>query len=750
MQHHLLLFLAAIILASGARIDAALGAQPISVNDHTHWAFAPLERPEVPAFADSELDSNNWPRNPIDHFVLAQLRPRGLAPSSAADRYTLIRRVYLDFIGLPPTVAQVDSFVADAAPGAWERLVDEVLASPRFGERWGRHWLDQARYADTHGYSNDQDRSMWPYRDWVIDAFNRDLPFDQFTIQQLAGDLLAGATTPQLVATGFHRNTLINSEGGTKADQFRDEQIKDRVDTTAGVWMGLTAGCAKCHDHKYDPISAKEYYQLYAFFDSTEDKNSVDPSIRLPSESQSARLSELDVQVAALQSRLDDHPGRAQRRSAWEAALVDQATAPSDAPAADQSDVDAELATLANISADQRTDEQRQQLEQAFLSSDDELSPIYTELNSAKTERTGISNALPTTMVMREVSSPPQTHMQVRGDFLRVGDPVEPDVPAVLPSMQDSPARRSRLDLARWLFRDDHPLTARVRMNRIWMRLFGQGLVETENDWGLQGTLPTHPQLLDWLATEFMRQGWSTKQMLRMIALSATYRQASRRRLDAESIDPTNRWLWRQNRIRVEAEIVRDLGLAASGLLSDKIGGPSVFPPIPEGVYDYTQPDREWKVSSGEDRYRRGMYTFFQRSAPHPMLSTFDTPKFNETCTRRDRSNTPLQSLTMANDEAIVEMTRALADRVLRQSAESHVDRMIHMFRTCMARPPTDAEFSFLENFLRQQAEDFAIRAEEAEKIVQGMASPLPTEENASWVATARVLLNLDEFITRE
>ena len=750
MQHLLLLFLAAIILASGARIDAALGAQPISVNDHTHWAFAPLERPEVPAFADSEFDSNNWPRNPIDHFVLAQLGLRGLAPSSAADRYTLIRRVYLDFTGLPPTVAQVDSFVADAAPGAWERLVDEVLASPRFGERWGRHWLDQARYADTHGYTNDKDRSMWPYRDWVIDAFNRDLPFDQFTIQQLAGDLLAGATTPQLVATGFHRNTLINSEGGTKADQFRDEQIKDRVDTTAGVWMGLTAGCAKCHDHKYDPISAKEYYQLYAFFDSTEDKNSVDPSIRLPSESQSARLSELDVQVAALQSRLDGHPGRAQRRSAWEAALIDQATAPSDAPDADQSDIDAELATLANISADQRTDEQRQQLEQAFLSSDDELSPIYTELNSAKTERTGISKALPTTMVMREVSSPPQTHMQVRGDFLRVGDPVEPDVPAVLPSMQDSPGRRSRLDLARWLFRDDHPLTARVRMNRIWMRLFRQGLVETENDWGLQGTLPTHPQLLDWLATEFMRQGWSTKQMLRTIALSATYRQASRRRLDAESIDPTNRWLWRQNRIRVEAEIVRDLGLAASGLLSDKIGGPSVFPPIPEGVYDYTQPDREWKVSSGEDRYRRGMYTFFQRSAPHPMLSTFDTPKFNETCTRRDRSNTPLQSLTMANDEAIVEMTRALADRVLRQSAESDVDRLIHMFRTCMARPPTDAELSFLENFLRQQAKDFAIRAEEAEKIVQGMASPLPTEENASWVATARVLLNLDEFITRE
>jgi len=347
---------------------------------------------------------------------------------------------------------------------------------------------------------------------------------------------------------------------------------------------------------------------------------------------------------------------------------------------------------------------------------------------------------------------PRKTHLQIRGDFLRLGDPVEPSAPAVLPTVVENDEVRPRLNFARWLTRADHPLTSRVRMNRIWMRLIGVGLVETENDFGIQGTLPTHPQLLDWLATTFVRQQWSTKRMLRLIANSAAYCQSSHARPDAEQVDPRNLLLARQNRVRVEGEIVRDLGLAVSGLLSDKIGGPSVYPPQPDGVYAFTQRKKNWRVSGGEDRYRRGMYTFFYRSAPYPMLTTFDAPKFNQTCTQRVRSNTPLQSLTVANAEAMFEMTRALARRVLLESAEGGGDqqRLERMFRICFARPPGEAERDFLVRFFSSQREHFAANAEAAQAVAKAMPESLSAAEAAAWVATARVLLNLDEFITRE
>ena len=353
---------------------------------------------------------------------------------------------------------------------------------------------------------------------------------------------------------------------------------------------------------------------------------------------------------------------------------------------------------------------------------------------------------------MRELDTPRDTHFQVRGDFLRLGEPLEPNVPSVLPKCFGENDRRTRLDLARWLTRADHPLTSRVRVNRIWMRLFGTGLVETENDFGIQGTLPTHPDLLNWLAAEFVRQEWSTKQILRCIANSATYRQASQARPEAAKMDPRNRLLWRQNRLRVEGEIVRDLGLAASGFLSDKIGGPSVRPPQPDGVATFSQGGSAWTVSQGNDRYRRGMYTFFQRSAPYPMLTTFDSPKFNQTCTRRNRSNTPLQSLILANDEAMFEMTCALADGILRESAESHTDadRLVRMFRLCLARPPRDVERDYLVGFLHDQRQNFAEKPEAAKLVAAGLSVLTSAVETAVWVATARVLLNLDEFITRE
>jgi len=892
-----------------------------------HWSLLPMQRGDLPPEKQT-----GWVRNPIDRFILARLEEEGLSPSPAADRYTLVRRVYLDFLGVLPSIDEADAFVEDRRPGAYERLLDRVLASPRFGERWGRHWLDQARYADSHGYTNDNQRTMWPYRDWVIDAFNRDLPFDRFTIEQLAGDLLPDPTLAQQVATGFHRNTLINTEGGTKADQFRDEQVKDRVDTTGGVWLGLTVGCAKCHSHKFDPISQTEYYELYAFFNSTADRNSTTPVIKAPTRQQQAALEQLDAERSGLQQRLAEDPSRAARQAAWEAALIERAEAaaekaqspekdsmwtvleldakseqgalfaklddnsilvsgvnepqeqyqvrawspltkvrsvrlealthpdlPKGGPGragngnfvlsetwfrtgdgrelrfskafADHSQKDFDvagaidgkdntgwaingapegganhnrtawfvlpkpleieqghaltftlqfnngqsaynlgrlrlsicseeyvdtpsetlLAKIARIEPDQRSEAQQKRLAEAFLRSDPKCSAVFARLETLTKEREKLLAAVPTTMVMQELDKPRQTTMQVRGDFLRPGEEVTCDVPAVLPAMEATGQPRTRMELARWLVRDDHPLTARVRINRIWMRLFGRGMVETENDFGTQGTLPTHPELLDWLALEFPRRDWSTKQMLRLIADSATYRQSSAFRSELDRVDPRNQLLGRQSRVRVEAEIVRDIGLTAAGLLSTKIGGPSVYPPQPEGVYAFTQRKKKWRVSSGEDRYRRGMYTFFYRSAPYPMLTTFDAPKFNQTCTRRPRSNTPLQSLTVANSDAMFEMTQALAHRVLRRVVGDDRQRLETMFRICFTRSPQAAEAAALLAYFAGQRSHFAEQPKDARAVAGGdLPKSIAAEDAAAWVATARVLINLDEFITRE
>jgi mono/diheme cytochrome c family protein len=883
-----------------------------------HWALEPIRREQPPP-----VENRTWPRNEIDRFILAKLERRGIAPSGQADRYTLIRRVCLDLIGLPPTPDEADMFVNDRRADAYERVVDQLLSNPHYGERWGRHWLDQARYADSHGYTNDNERTMWPYRDWVIEAFNQDLPFDQFTIAQLAGDLLPDPSPEQLVATGFHRNTLINTEGGTKADQFRDEQVKDRVDTTGVVWMGLTIGCAKCHSHKYDPIEQKEYYELYAFFNSTADQNSVSPTIQVPSVEQQQRLDHLQQQIADLNEQLKQpDPDRKQRRAAWERELTESvggtpewaatdieatsrhgatfsrlddgsllvagANRPNDqytvtarssletvravrlealthpslprtgpgragngnlvlsdirlvrpdggpiafaTAAADHSqpgyavagaiDEDPksgwainqspeggvnhnrvatfvlpaslklgrneslqivmtfnngesaynlgrfrlsvsatvpsspdirELARVAALPPDQRDGEEQKKLDLAFERADPHLGPLRAELSRREAQREQLRKQIPTTMVMRELDKPRPTHVHTRGDFLRPGDHVQPDVPDALPPLPPSDDGRTRLDLARWLTNPDHPLTARVRVNRVWMRLFGRGLVETDNDFGTQGSLPTHPELLDWLATEFRQQGWSTKKLLRLIVTSATYRQSSNARPDLKVIDPRNELLARQSRLRVEAEIVRDMGLAASGLLSDKIGGASVYPPQPDGVYAFTQVKKNWRTSQGEDRYRRGMYTYFYRSAPHPMLTTFDVPKFNQTCTRRDRSNTPLQSLTVANDQAMFEMAQTLAARVLRETgAEADDDsRLRQTFRLCLIRPPERNELARLRDYLQQEHARFRGDATAAAAAAPQPPDGVSNEEAAAWTAVARLVINLDEFITRE
>jgi len=638
------------------------------------------------------MTNSDWAGNAIDRFVARRHELAGITPSPAADRRTLIRRVFLDLLGLPPTPAQVDAFVHDTRPGAYERMVDRVLSNPHYGERWGRHWLDQARYADTNGYSIDSERSIWPYRDWVIRAINADMSFDQFTFEQLAGDLLSQPTQEQLVATGFHRNTLVNQEGGTDKEQFRNEAVVDRVNTTGAVWLGLTVGCAQCHSHKYDPLTQREYYELFAFFNNCQDVNSTSPTISLPTPQQAKRLAAIGNSISAAktsQKKLKDLPKN------------------------DQDDLAAKIKKL-------------------------------------EEEKKKLSGAIPTTMIMRDLAKPRQTHVLIRGDFLRKGDAVSGVGPAFLPPMPNSEAARNRVDLAQWLVSVENPLTARVKVNRSWVRFFGAGLVETENDFGIQGTPPTHPRLLDWLAAELVKSGWSMKHLHRLIVTSAAYRQSSQRRADLEQVDPLNKLLARQNRVRVDAEIVRDLALSVSGVLNESMGGRGVHPPQPNGIYLFTQVKAAWPTSKGADRYRRGMYTFFRRSVPYPMLTTFDVPRFNSTCTQRVRSNTPLQSLALANDEAVLEQVRAFGRRLMLFSGDDQT-RIDRGYQLCFSRKPDTVEQASLAQFVEEQRKDFNASQEDAERFVAGsIREGESPAELAVWLGVARVLLNLDEFITRE
>jgi hypothetical protein len=678
-----------------------------------------------------------WIRNPIDRFILARLEKEGIAPSPEADRVTLIRRLSLDLVGLPPSIDEVDAFVADRAPNAYERLVDRLLASPHYGERWGRHWLDLARYADSNGFNIDAPRSIWKYRDWVIEALNRNLPFDQFIIEQIAGDLLPQPTLDQQIATGFHRNTLKNEEGGIDLEQFRIESVVDRVNTTGAVFLGMTIGCAQCHDHKFDPISQRDYYQLLAFFN-----NADEPVLELPTSEQLEARSRNQSQIAGIQRQLKDlDTTSAANQKAWEKNLTfaDLAKLPSgirailDIPEVQRDTIQKRLLTRAYRQGD---------LARQFLAGLGHPLAVVT----AAHVRAGIVRialekqieqlrkrdpAVLSTLVMRERKEPRATHVHLSGDFLRKGVRVYPDIPDVFQPIglsRKSDSGPTRLDLARWLVDPRHPLTARVTVNRFWQHYFGLGLVETENDFGTQGTAPSHPDLLDWLAREFVAREWNIKAMHRLLVTSATYRQSSHRRPDLAGVDPRNRLLARQNRFRLEAEIVRDVALAASGLLSHRIGGPSVFPPQPDGVFRLTQIQRKWQPDAGPDRYRRGMYTYFWRSAPHPALTVFDTPESTTTCTRRNRSNTPLQALTLLNDQAFFEFAQGLAGRILRDGPATHAGRIQFAFQTCLARSPSRWEEERLLRLLAQQT----------------------NEPVAAWTMVARVLLNLDEFITRE
>jgi hypothetical protein len=873
-----------------------------------HWAYVKPVRPALP-----KVKNRAWPQNEIDYFVLDQLEKEGLKPVPEADRGVLLRRLSLDLNGLPPTIEEVDAFLNETGPKAYENAVDRLLNSPHYGERWARPWLDLARYADTQGFEKDNRRTMWPYRDWVIKALNENMPFDQFTIEQIAGDLLPNAAQDQKVATGFHRNTMTNTEGGTDNEEFRHEAIVDRINTTMSVWMGTTFNCAQCHNHKYDPFTAKDYYNFYAFLNHTADADYDDekPTMKVFQPGQEEQLAKLREAVAAAERSLKDAAGNpkitaAQR--AWEteaaAALTnwhvldpvswsskggatftktesksllaggtnaandvyivsakvnarsitgfrlevletgdekilgrasngsfvlskfeveaDSKQVPLKAAAADYSQekypatnllagtgngwaVDAadknlrvrrsayfeaekplqitEGATLkftlrhdskfpdaniarfrlyatsgdepllaAQVPAELRTilqaqaasEADRQKLKKHYVSVAPALTKWRDEVAKAQAAEKKFYDAIPITSVMEELKQARETFFRPRGAYLSKGDKVQPATPAVLHPFNPS-YPSNRLGLAYWLVDTNNPLTARVIVNRFWEQYFGRGIMEVVEDFGIQSEPPSHPELLDWLATEFMDSGWNMKAIHNLIVMSATYRQSSKAPAELHERDPYNRLYARGPRVRLEAETIRDQALAVSGLLSRKLAGPSVFPPQPDGLWQVVYSGDKWDTSKGADKYRRGLYTFWRRTIPHPAMTTFDAPSREFCVLRRSRSNTPLQALTTLNDSAYIEAAQALARRVAGRSCAAESAELA--FRLCLARKPIAAELDRLVKLYESELSHYRANLDAAKKMA-GVGEG-DVAELAAWTVVSNVLLNLDEMITK-
>jgi len=922
-------------IAAGATLPAP-SAQTAAPVEAEHWSYVKPVRPAIP-----QVSREAWTRSPIDRFVLARLDREGLPPSPDADRLALLRRVSLDLIGLPPTIDEIDAFLADRSPDAYERVVDRLLASPHYGERWARPWLDLARYADTNGLEKDKRRDAWRYRDWVIDALNADMPFDRFTIEQIAGDMLPDATDEQRIATGFHRNAMTNEEGGVDPDEALYEVLVDRVNTTATVWLGTTLACAQCHNHKYDPFTQKDYYRLLAFFGNPAYETQVagdgtryhEATLDLATPEQDARRAAAQAEVKRLEQIVaTTTPELADRQRAWEQAWRDtegrwapltprdaQATngvalalqpdgsilasgpnpelttytavfetpeevltglrlevlpdpslprggpgrdayghfritglratvAPRTAPAAeagtplaletvkaddgaygfeaerlgaasalsgsgarsraswtvnamrdrtrvarhavlkpakafgfpggtritltidhldgtigqgtgrfrlaatraadplDGATVPAGLRPVLAQEPAVRSEADAKELATWFRQS----TPLLADAREAltKARKAVIDLQIPSTLVMQEKAGfeRPSYELRERGAFTSRGERMFARTPGALPPMRDSqPA--NRLGLARWLVDRENPLTARVQVNRLWEQLFGRGLVETSEDFGVQGQPPSHPELLDWLAVEFMDRGWRQKALLRTIVTSATYRQSSKVTPALVERDPYNRLLARGPRFRLEAEMIRDTELAAAGLLSPHMFGPSVFPAQPDGIWDLPYNDDKWVESAGEARYRRSLYTFLRRSAPYPMALTFDATS-REYCTvRRVRTNTPLQALTLLNDRASFEAARGLASRLA--AVPDPAGRATLAFRLALSRPPSEAERTRLLAYVDDERSHFAKQPAAARQVAPEPARGQRPADAAAWTMAASVLLNLDEAVTK-
>ncbi len=678
-----------------------------------HWSFRPVQRLSPP-----RVTTESWARNPIDRFILARLEREGISPSPEASKTTLLRRVSLDLTGLPPTPGETAAFLTDNRPDAYERVVDRLLNSPHYGEKWARQWLDLARYADSDGYEKDNERPhAWRYRHWVINALNADMPFDEFTIQQLAGDLLPDSSTEQKVATGFHRNTLTNREGGINIEQFRNEQVVDRVATTGTVWLGLTVGCAQCHDHKYDPIKQRDFYSLFAFFNNTLEED-IDAPLAGEMGPYLKGLTDYRNHRAELLAKYRVP----ELQPAWEERMRQAAANPGKWTDWDHA-YDAFQKYLDNADkilhtpVEKRTVKQTDAIADHFVINyhrvitkelNKELN--FPELRKKLQELRASFPALSEAQTMaQDTVLHRNTNIHIRGDYRNKGVEVQPDVPGFLPPLSAGKEPPSRLTLARWIVSPGNPLTARVAVNRMWQEFFGRGLVRTSDDFGRQGEPPTHPELLDWLASSFMDGHWRVKQMHRLIVTSATYRQSSDIRKELETRDPSNTLLAKQSRLRLPAELIRDNALAASELLQTDVGGRSVRPYQPPGVSELAYGSGvKWKNGTGQDRYRRGLYIHFQRTVPYPQLINFDSPDTTVTACRRERSNTPLQALNLLNDPVFVEAAQALAARILRETPGQPLpQRLQTMFQACLTRRPSPAEQDGLAAYYNTQSQIF-------------------------------------------
>ncbi len=891
----------------------------------SHWSFVAPKKAAVPEVKDA-----SWPKNEIDRFILARLEKEGLKPSAAADRATLLRRVTLDLTGLPPKPAELTAFLADKSPNAYEKVVDRLLASPHFGERMAVPWLDLSRYADTHGYHIDSHRDMWPWRDWVVSAFNRNLPYDQFTLWQLAGDLLPKPTREQLLATGFNRNHMINYEGGAIPEEYQTEYVIDRVEATSTVWLGLTTGCARCHDHKYDPIRQKEFYRMFAFFNTIGEKGldgmrgNAEPMLRLPDATQAEKLSMLEAAIAEKEAaideadvvalregwekkvgsaipdrpqpgllahydfegnlndvagayrhavtqkgelafspaaagrglsfdgrteisfpdltglesaalwvrvngRLDAKPSTFYRASGWtiwmdggevigplkrgsyvyvarngktsrsqervltgdwthlaisgdrifvngkaQPLVASDEAVPEPWIRASMDDLrlysraltDADVRWLSTdypnrvaltIPPARRSRDQRLRLLEYYFEqgAPTDVKSLNAELSDLYRQRDELQEAMPSAMVMREMGIPRETKVLARGDYRNGTEVVTPGLPSFLPPLPKG-APPNRLGLAQWLVSPENPLTARVAVNRFWAMYFGQGIVKTVEDFGSQGEVPVHPELLDWLAVDFRDNGWDVKALQKKIVMSAAYQQSSRVTPALLDKDPENRLLARGPRFRLPAEFVRDNALAVSGLLNAKLGGPGVYPYQPAGVWeDIAYGDyftaQKFVADKGANLYRRSMYSFWKRTAPPPGLATFDAPDREKCTARRALTNTPLQALVLLNDPTYVEASRALAVRMLREGGK---DPLGWAFQTVLARRPAAKEAAVLRAQADKQLAIYRNYPQGAEQLLRVGESPVPADLDkarlAAWTTVASVILNLDETITKE
>ncbi|MCC7422701.1 MAG: PSD1 domain-containing protein [Planctomycetaceae bacterium] len=741
-----------------------------------HWAYEAPVRPALPKVSDAA-----WPRNGLDYFVLARLDKEGLKPSPEATREQLIRRVTLDLTGLPPTPEEIDTFLADSAPEAYERLVDRLLASPRYGERMAWEWLDAARYADTNGFQGDPTRTMWPWRDWVIRQLNENMPYDQFTIEQIAGDLLPNATREQILATGFNRNHMHNGEGGRIAEETRVENVFDRVETTATVWLGLTFTCCRCHDHKFDPLTQREYYEMAAYFNNTSENGvgragATPPALDLTTPEQAAQLAELQPQVAPLEKQIADRETELRPKQAeWEKSLAEKVdTLPEN------------LRETFKTEPDKRPADQAKLLTEHYLKNDPARQELQAKLDKVKNQINGVNGSILRVMVMDTLKGGRETNILVRGAYDKKGEKVGIGTPKSLPPLPpDAPP--NRLALARWLVDPANPLTARVTVNRIWQQFFGTGLVKTVEDFGVQGELPSHPELLDWLAEEVEGRGsrdeglvtakdpssditanpltsvprpstldprpsWDIKRLHRLLVTSATYRQSSKVTPALVEKDPENRLLARGARFRLPAFMIRDQALAAAGLLVERSGGPSVNPYQPPGIWEEaTFGKQSYNQDHGDKLYRRSLYTFWKRIVGPTMF--FDSAT-RQTCTvKQVRTNTPLHALATLNDITYVEAARALAQQAM-LAAPTTPERIAYAFRRLTSRLPSEKEQQILTTRFDQLKARYAADQESALKLLKVGESPrnesLDPIDHAALTSLGTLMLNLDEVVSKQ